>query len=135
MHETVGVGGVQGARELGHDVDGAFGRERSLPCHDGAEVVTDHEAHVEVQAAVDGAEVVDRDDVRLVEPRDQCRLPAEPRSEHRVVGEIRDEALEGDDAVTHRVLGAEHLTHPATAEQLEQLVGPEGLHDREPTGS
>ena len=128
MHQAVGVGGVEGARELRDHVDGPFWRQRAVPPEEVAQVVALDETHVEVEPAVDGAEVVDRDDVRLVQLRDQRRLAAEPRLERRVVGEVRDEALERDETVTHRVVRAEDLAHPATPEPLQQLVGPEGLH-------
>src|SRR3712207_9391057 len=80
----------------------------------------DERLHV---AAVGGqllAGVVDRDDVRVVQPGRRLRLAAEPRLEGRVGREVGAEPLDRDRAAQPEVGGTADLGHPAPAEQLPQ---------------
>jgi hypothetical protein len=80
MDQVRGVRGVERTRDLRDDVDGTLGRERPGREH-GGQILALDEAHIEVEASVDLAVVMDRDDVRLAEPDGQLTLPAEPRTE------------------------------------------------------
>jgi hypothetical protein len=50
--------------------------------------VAGHQPHVDEELTVDLAEVVDRDDVWLGEPRGHLGLPPEPRLVGRITGEV-----------------------------------------------
>ena len=78
VHDAVGVGGIQRLGDLGDQVDGPVGRQRTALLDQRAEVGPVDQAHVDEQPAVDLAVVVDRDDVRLPQPRDGVGLTLEP---------------------------------------------------------
>ena len=86
------------------------------------------EPHVDVETAVDGAEVVDRDDVRRREAGGGARLAPEALLVVAVVGEPAVQALDGDGALAGGVERAVHLAHPAAPDALLETVGPEHLH-------
>ena len=70
------------------------------------------------------ADVVDRDQVRVVERPRRARFLLEAAQAIRVLGEGGGEDLDGDVAAEPRVFGAVDLTHPARADGGEDLVGP-----------
>ena len=76
--------------------------------------------HGHVQAAVDLADVVDRHDVGVVQPRGGAGFAAEPLVEIGVLGVVGEQHLQRDDAVDGGVVGAPHLAHAAAAQQLDQ---------------
>ena len=88
VHEALGVRRVQRAGHLAHDPDSARRRQRALPREHLGEVGAVDQPHVDVELAVDLAVVVDRDDVRLGQPRGDLGLAAEPRLELRVGREV-----------------------------------------------
>ena len=75
--------------------------------------------------AVVGAEVVDREDVRMRERRDGLRLALEPRERVGIGGDGFGEDLDRDVAVELRVPRPVDLAHAARAERREDLVGAE----------
>ena len=81
--------------------------------------------HVDVEAAVDFAVVMDRDDVRAVQSCRGVGFAAESPLKVLVLRQIRGQHLDGDDAVGVGVMGAPHLAHAAAAQQLDQAVTPE----------
>ena len=80
------------------------------------------EPHRHVQPVVDLTEIVDRHDVRLIQPGSRMGLPAETHLVLLVVGEGRRQHLHGHDALHGGVVGLPDLTHAATTEQLNQPV-------------
>ena len=86
--------------------------------------------HGQEVAAVDLAEVVDLDDVRVVEEGADARLVDEHLDELRSRALLLEDALDDEDAleplqpVRHRPVD---LRHPSPADELEQDVSPETL--------
>jgi len=78
--------------------------------------------HVQVQLTVDLAEVVDRHDVRVLQPGHDPRLAAEPDL---VLAVGAGQPLQRHDPVVHRVVRAVHHPHPAPPQQLPDVVRPE----------
>src|SRR6185437_13055429 len=75
----------------------------------------------------DLAVVVDRDDVRVGELRRQRRLALEPAAVLLVGGQLPQEALQRDEPLTARVVGAVDLAHATAPDQGVEPVGPEDL--------
>ena len=80
--------------------------------------------HVDIEAAVDLAVIVDGDDVRVVQPGGGVRLPAEPLGEAGVLGQVRRKHLDRHDSVGRGVVGAPYFADAAAAQQLHQPVVP-----------
>ena len=78
-----------------------------------------HDQEIDALLAV---EIVDRGDVRMVEPRERPRLVAEAAARVLVGQGPRGEQLDRDGALEVRVPRAEHDPHPAGADLLEQPV-------------
>ena len=88
VHQPDAVGCAERGGDLFDDRDGALRRHRAVGYQliDGLAV---DQPHRDVEAAVDLAEIVDRDDVGLVQAGRCLRLPAEPGLVLRIVGEVR----------------------------------------------
>jgi hypothetical protein len=124
VDQAVVVGGVEGVGDLADQVDRAAGVHR--PVLQGlAQVGAVDQAHVDVEPAVDLAEVVDRDDVGLAQPGRDAGLAAEPAGVLRVVGQDLREELDGDVALVAGVVREVDLAHAAGAQQHLQPVVPE----------
>ena len=126
VHERLGVRGVERVGHLGDHVHGARRRERAALDEVG-EIAAVDEAHVDEELAVDLAVVVDRDDVRVGELRRQRRLALEPAAVLLVGGQLPQEALQRDEPLTTRVVGAVDLAHATAPDQGVEPVGPEDL--------
>ena len=85
----------------------------------------DHELGGEVVVPVRLADLVDRQDARMVERRCRLRLADETGHPLVVVGELRRQDLERDLTVETPVLGSEDLTHPALADGRDDGVLPD----------
>ena len=135
VHEGLGVRGVERVGHLGDHVHRARGGERAA-LDEVREVAAVDEAHVDEELAVDVAVVVDRHDVRVVELRRQRRLALEPAAVLLVGGQLAQEALQRDEPLTARVVGAVDLAHATAPDQGVEPVGPEDLrlHIGQPTG-
>jgi hypothetical protein len=96
VDEAVGVGGVQGGGDLSADRDGACRLELALRSQQRLEVCAVDVAHDEVELPVDLACVVDRHHVRVLERRRRLGLGEEAGPEALVLGELRDDQLQGD---------------------------------------
>ncbi len=134
------VGGLQVAVEdaalvrVLHDRAGRpEGAEELRPGEAGADRLGERPARdelhrVEETAVRKAAEVVDRDDARVVELRGRPRLGVEAGRPSRR-RELRGERLERDGAVEPRVVGGEDLAH---APARDRGVDPVAVADREP---
>ncbi len=90
MDQVAVVGGVQSARDLLEHVERASDAQVPLPSQEGAQIGPVDVSHRDVEqpvrvAAVDLAGVVDRNDVRVVEPGRALRLAREPLAKARIV--------------------------------------------------
>ena len=122
VDQVVVVGSIQCARDLLEHVERAPDAQAPVPPKERAQVGPVDVPHRDVEqtvgvAAVDLACVVDRDDVRVVEPRRALRLSHEPLPEARVVRQRRRQHLEGHLAAEAHVLGEIDDAHAAAAEQ------------------
>ncbi len=132
VHQPGGVRGVQRPGDLPEHVHRVGRAHRAAGGQPVAHVLAVHQAHIDVEPAADLAVVVDRDHMCRPQPGGQLRLGPEPGLELGVGDERRTEPLQRDRALTHRVKGAVHLAHPASADQLVDAVRPEVLSHRRP---
>jgi hypothetical protein len=135
VHQAAGVRRIQGLGHLRDDVDGPRGRQRTVALQQFGQVDTTHQRHVDVELAVDLAVVVDRDDVRLGQPRGELRFPAESRLERGVRAEPGRQALERHRPLSNRVERPKDLPHTSDADEFFQSVRAELLlrhEDRPP---
>ena len=84
----------------------------------------------ERHAAV-GAEVVDREQIRMRERRDRASLALEPRERLYIRRQVLREHLDGHFAVEPQVAGPVDLAHSSGAEGRENLVSVEERPRRE----
>ena len=110
------VRGVQGARDRPQEPDRPFGRKAPLLRDERSEVGPPHVTHRDEQLSLDLARLVDRHDVRMVQPRGELGLPNETAPERLVVGQLVGEDLDRDAALEPRILRQVDDAHPATAE-------------------
>ncbi len=82
-----------------------------------------------------GLEAVDGADVGMIQRGQDARFALEPREPVAVGGERRRQELDRDLAPERRVAGPVHLTHPARAQPVENLVAPEPLPEERRAGA
>ena len=117
---------VRGMHCLGHLLDNQHrpGRIQRTVGQHLSQVAAVDQPHVDIEAAVDLAVIVDGDDVRVVQPGSGVRLPAEPLGEAGVLGQVRRKHLDRHDSVGRGVVGAPYFADAAAAQQLHQPVAP-----------
>ena len=125
MQHPGGVRGVQRRTDLAHDRHRPRRGQRPVTLQHGGQVLAVDQAHVHVELTVDLAEVVNRYDVRFLQPPRGAGLALHPRAEHRIVGQRLRHQLQRHDPVPHRVLGLVDVAHAAATHQPPQPVGPE----------
>ena len=84
VHDALRVGVLEREQGLAHDLGGLRGREPAVGVEEVAHGPAVHVLHHHVVDAVDGAPVVDGDDVRVVQRGGGARLAAEPVDEPRI---------------------------------------------------
>ena len=90
-----------------------------------SQIVAVHEPHREIDAAVDVARVVDRDDVRVLERHHELRLAREALAEAIVARQGRRDELERNRPLQAQVVRPVDDAHPAAADQLLDPVAEE----------
>ena len=124
MDDAEAVRGVERAGDVDRHAERLAQRQR--PARDRVgERLPFEVLHDQVVDAVLMADVVERADVRMVQPRDRARLAVEALAQLRARGEMRGQDLDGDVAVETRVAGAIDLAHAAGAERGDDFVGTE----------
>ena len=118
MDDPRGVRSGEAARRLDEDLDDFTDAARSRR-EPRAEVRAAHELLREVDPVAVGADVVNRDDVRVRDAGDRLRLALEAR-EHLRLREVGADELERDLAVELWVIRGPHDAHAASSERLEQ---------------
>ena len=116
---------IERVRDLAADRERAGGVERALRAQERPEVRALDEAHREVEAAVDVAGVVDRNDVRVLERHRELRLAREALVEALVERELGRDQLQRDRSLQAQVVGAVDDAHPAPADQLLDAIAEE----------
>ena len=124
VHDAALVGVLEPRRDLPGDRQRLVHRQ-SAPRQPLREVLALDQLEREREDSVRLLEPVDRADPRMVERGEDLRLAAEPGQALRLVGDLGREHLERDVAPELQVAGAEHLSHPARADRLEDLVVPD----------
>src|SRR5436309_11808909 len=94
MDEVPVVRSVEGRRGLFDDRKRLVEAEAPSLCDQRLQIVAVDVAHRDVEQAIGLSGVVDRDDVGVLDRRDQLRLTDEPISEARVLGEVGRKDLE-----------------------------------------
>jgi hypothetical protein len=112
---------VHGAGDLGHQ-RGHGARFRLEPRDVPGEVPTLDDLHAEVGLIVGLADLVDRDDVRVVELGDRLGLVPEPAQFCRAGQRTGLDQLEGHQAIELVLAGPVDDAHAASSDLLEQLV-------------
>ena len=126
MHDAALVGVLEPRRDLSGDRQRLVHRQRA-PRQPLREVLALDQLEREREDSVRLLEPVDRADPRMVERGEDLRLAAEPGQALRLIGDLGREDLEGDVAPELEVAGAEHLSHPARADRVEDLVVPDSI--------
>jgi len=122
VDDAAGVAVVERLGGLDADVHDLAEAQR-LVADQAQEVRAADERHHEEEGALVAAEIVDRDDRRVVHLRDDLRLPLEPLLEVSSQVGAGDE-LDRDLAVQERIAGAVDDAHAAAPELPEDLVAP-----------
>ena len=90
-------------------------RQRARSAQQRRDVPAGHMPHREIQHPADLADLIDRDDVRVIDRRRRLRLVQEPLPELLIGGQRRRQQLQGHPPVQPLIIGAEHYRHPARA--------------------
>jgi hypothetical protein len=118
------VGVVERGGDLAADLDDLAGRERRLAADPLLEVLALDQLHHDVVDVAVAADVVDRDDVGVAQPRGGAGLAAKALEEFGLAAELLAEDLDGDRPPEGRVLGGVDDRHPALAEDVPEPVSP-----------
>ena len=129
MHDADVVGVGEPLEDLGYEPERLRGRDGTL-AELGGQVAAGDELGDEVEAAVELAVVVDRDDVRAAHLREHGGLAGEPGAVVGVAGEVGRDDLQRDLAVEAGVAGGVHEAHAALTERSQQHVATELVADR-----
>ena len=101
--------------DLRRDIEQLAAGDRA-PLDGGAERLALDQLGDDVRLSRRTADVVDRDDVRVVQRAGSARLLLETLTADRVAGNVRGQDLDRDGTVQARVLGPPHLAHATLAE-------------------
>ncbi len=122
VHQAVGVRGVQGRGHLRDDRDRPVRGQGAIGAQQFLDAGALDQTHVDEQDAVDLAEIVDRDHVRLLQAGRHPGLTPEPLLKTRVRGDLGTQQLDGHHAFLDRVVGPVDLPHATDTDQRLQLV-------------
>ena len=122
VHDAAAMRERERRRDLGGDVGGLAGLERSFAVDQLAQRPTlDVLHHDEVRARL-LAPVVDGDDVRVVEVRGGLRLAPEPLDERGLARELGEQRLQRDRPVQRLIACEVHLGHTAPGDLTLDLI-------------
>src|SRR5688500_11933004 len=124
VQDAMAVGVGESLGYLCDQGDGAAGIQPTSS-DDLVEACAVDETHVDVEPAVTLAEVVNRNDVRVLEARRAVRLSAEPSTEVLIARDIGWKELERHGAATTSIERPVNLAHPASPEEALEAVGPQ----------
>ncbi|HEY7622891.1 MAG TPA: hypothetical protein VH834_24165 [Solirubrobacteraceae bacterium] len=130
MHEATRVRSVEGSRQLGHERNGAIGRQRSIALQQRPQIRPLHVAHRDVQPALGLAGLEDRHDPRVVDRRRQPRLGQESLAKALVIGQLRRQELQRHPPPEPQILSAVDGAHTAAPDQRLQPVATQLRPDR-----
>jgi hypothetical protein len=122
VHDALAVRIAQRARRLGKNPAGLGGGQRPVLEQPVGQRLAAQELHCKICDLASLADAVDRDDVRMLEPRRDPRFAHEPLDERVVEGERERQHLDRHLAVEHELARPVDDGHAAAAELLEHLV-------------
>ena len=122
VDHLLGVGEPDAVADLLHQRQGVVEGFDAPGADQVLQVPALEQLHGHVRLAFVLAEVVDRDDVRMVQPGRGLGLPHEPAAQLLVATDGRRHGLDGDFAMKGRVEGPKDLAHGALADPAEHLV-------------
>ncbi len=124
VHDALAVRRGERSADLRTHLRDLARRQRTAGEAIGQRLAVEQLRHRIGDAAV-AAEIVQREDVRMGEPRDRARLALEPRQRRRVSSDFLRQHLDGHLAPEPRVPRPVDLPHSARTEGREDLVGTE----------
>ena len=128
MDNAFVVGELEGLANLGNDLEG-FARGKFARAFQLAEVQAIDEFHDDESQAVDLAEFMDGNDVRVVESGEGAGFAVEAFGEAGAAGGLRREDFQGDQPVEGGLAGFINGAHPAFSDKTEDFeLGKELRH-------
>ncbi len=129
VHHVLGVGVGQRVGHLDQDLHGLVDRQLALAADPVTEIVPVDGGHHVVEKALGLARVVQRQDVRMLQPGRDLDLPEEALRTHGR-RQLAAQHLHGDFAPVLHVLGQVHDGHAAAPQlALEQVAITQGIRD------
>jgi hypothetical protein len=128
VNDSLGVRGIERVGNFDREVEDAGGLHGPAP-DQGSEVLAFETLHGNEGFAMFLADVINRADIRVIQRGCRLGFAAEPAEGLSIIGEVRREKLQGDEAVQARVLRFVHDTHASTAELLDDAVMRDGPTD------
>ena len=122
MDDASRVRGGQAVGNLGRDLE-RLRKGKPAAVEELSEVDAFEELHRQVGPPAVLADVVDRDDVRMVERGRRTRLGAKAGDATRVANHLVRKDLEGDVAPEPRIPCPPNLPHPAGTQRRDHLIG------------
>src|SRR5262249_52647149 len=77
------------------------------------------------------ADLEDRDDVGMVQPRGSASLPPKALPQHRLLGGLQEHDLQGHESTERELLGLVHPTHPPSADPTRDAIVAELIAGRQ----
>ncbi len=121
MHDTPSVRGIKSIGNLNAVPNRVIEGQRTSPDPLGHGLPLEQFHHQVIDAFM-AANVVQSADVCVVQARDGLGFAVEPLPATRIVRQALKQDLDCDHAIQAQVAGAVHLTHPAGAEQTDNLI-------------
>ena len=130
MHYARGVSGVESGGDLGQHAHRLCCREPVGP-QSLSEGGPPHQLHREKEAAVYFAEVVNRNDVRVVKRSDIPALTPKPIPKPVIVSDPRRQDLQSDFPAERHLLGPVNVGHPTVADYTTDAIAAELVSRRQ----
>jgi hypothetical protein len=120
MHQPLVVRVLQGVAELLNDRQRLRGRQRAA-LQEVTQVLAVDVFHGERVEPIAVAEIVDRDDVRMIEPGQGLGFAGEARREGSIAGHLRRQDFDSYQTIQLGLPRLVHRSHAALAEQCQEL--------------
>jgi hypothetical protein len=133
VDKVVSVRGIQGLGDLTDKIHSPLRRDLTVRFEQRADIGTVHQAHVDEELAIDFAEVMNGNDVRIPQSRSDVRFTPESLEVLLVTRQGFGQELEGDVPVTVCVVRLINFPHSAgTQQRLKAIVSdlPQGHENR-----
>ena len=118
----VSVRGIQGLGDLTDQIHRPLRRDPTVRIEQRADIGTVHQAHVNEELAIDLAEVMNGNDVRIPQSRSDIRFTLESLEILSVTRQGLGQELESDVPVTLRVVRLINFPHSAATQQRIKAI-------------